>query len=57
MTIATCPTCGRKTQIIMKTKSPISGKNAGWSKLKHRCEIHGTFEMKVHNPRNGEGES
>lgn len=52
--ISNCPTCGRKTQIVQKTQPPKSGKNQNWTKIKHRCEMHGTFETKVHKPRRGE---
>lgn len=52
--ITNCPTCGRKTQIIQKMKSPTSGKHQNWSKFKHRCEMHGIFNGMVHKERKGE---
>lgn len=52
--IPNCPTCSRKTQIVHKSKTIQSGKLKGWTKYKHRCEIHGMFEDKVHKERKGE---
>jgi ribosomal protein S14 len=49
--IPICPTCGRKTQIVQKLKPVQSGKDKDWTKFKHRCEIHGIFNGKVHKPR------
>ena len=52
--IPICPTCGRKTHIYQKSTTPQSGKNKDWTKYKHRCEIHGTFEGMVRKERKGE---
>ncbi|GAG63360.1 unnamed protein product [marine sediment metagenome] len=52
--IPNCPSCGRKTHIYQKSKTLQTGKQEGWTKFKHRCEIHGNFEGMVRKERKGE---
>ena len=44
--MSNCDICGRKTLIIQKS-FPKSGKNKGWTMIKHRCTLHGVREMKT----------
>lgn len=51
--MSNCNECGRKTQIIRSTIMK-SGKQKGWKKVVHRCELHGNFTLLIRPPRKGE---
>ena len=50
--MSNCNVCGRATKIVQK-KTISSGKYKGWIQVKHRCELHGTFDLKIRPARKG----
>ena len=51
--MSNCKTCGRKTQRI-QIEYVKSGKQRGWKKITHRCELHGNGIILVRPPKKGE---
>ena len=51
--MSNCKTCERKTQIIQSTVVK-SGKQKGWKRIVHRCQLHGNATIFVRPPRKGE---
>jgi len=50
--MSNCNICGRKTQVVQR-KIINTGKQKGWTEVVHRCEIHGSFKLKIRPPRKG----
>jgi len=50
--MSNCKICGRKTQVIQKMNIQ-KGKYSGWTKIVHRCEMHGNQELKVRLAKGG----
>ncbi len=44
--MSNCNICGRKTQVVQRLTIQ-KGKFLGWTKIIHRCEIHGNQELKL----------